>query len=288
MPSAVRASYLMLAAVLAVAGAACTPPADAQTSSPKPFSSPAGVELDVPYVPTPEPVVEAMLNLGDVDASDYVIDLGSGDGRIAVGAGKRGARALGVDINPERIVEANANAKAAGVTNRVRFVRQDLFETPIGEASVLTMYLLPEVNLKLRPVILKQMKPGTRVVSHAFTMGDWIPDATETVQGSQVMMWIVPAQVGGRWTLTGAGGGVLELTQTYASVEGALGGKPIREALLRGDRIQFTADTPQGPRLFAGRVEGGRITPAEPLPHNQEGSTPQVPAASGWRLARAG
>lgn len=248
-----------------------------------PYQSPEGVALDVPYVPTPYPVVEAMLDMGQVDKADYHMDLGSGDGRIAVEAGKRGARSFGVDINPVRIAEAEKNAKDAGVSDRVRFARQDLFKTPIKDVTVLTMYLLPDVNLRLRPRILDELKPGTRVVSHAFTMGDWTPDETREVEGAQLMLWIVPAKVNGTWTLTGPGGGALQLEQTYQQIKGTLGGKPIRDAVLQGDRIQFTADTPQGPRLFAGRVAGNAITPADPL-KPAAGQT----AATGWRLTRAG
>lgn len=284
-PVVTRVSTLSLVAALSLAAAGCGPRADAQVaSSPTPFSAPAGVDLDVPYVPTPEPVVQAMLKLGEVDAQDYVIDLGSGDGRIAVGAGRLGARALGVDINPERIAEANANAKAADVTDRVSFRRQNLFETPIAEATVLTMYLLPDVNLKLRPRILSELRPGTRVVSHAFDMGDWMPDATVSAADARVQMWIVPARVDGRWTLTGPGAGTLELEQQFSSVTGSLGGTPIREARLSGDRLQFTADTPQGPRRFSGRVQGDRVAPAPPTPDGNPGAEP---VATGWRLTRA-
>ncbi len=254
-----------------------------ETFDVSPFESPEGVKLDVPYVPTPYPVVNAMLEMGQVDKADYHMDLGSGDGRIAVEAGKRGARAFGVDINPVRVAEAEKNARDAGVSDRVTFARQDLFQTPIKDATVLTMYLLPEVNLKLRPRILDELKPGTRVVSHAFTMGDWVPDETREVEGAQLMLWIVPAKVAGTWTLAGAGGGALQLHQTYQQITGSLGGKPIREPLLQGDRIQFVADTPQGPRLFAGRVAGNAVTPAEPIR-----PAAGVTAASAWRLTRAG
>ncbi|HEX8216994.1 MAG TPA: class I SAM-dependent methyltransferase, partial [Allosphingosinicella sp.] len=136
-------------------------------------------DLDVPYVPTPMRVVDRMLEMAEVGPSDYLIDLGSGDGRIPVAAARRGARALGVDIDPMRIGEAHAAARLAGVETRARFRRQDLFETPLREASVVTMYLLPDVNLRLRPRILTELRPGTRVLSHNFTMGDWRPDAEE-------------------------------------------------------------------------------------------------------------
>lgn len=149
--------------------------------------------LDVPFVPTPQPVVDKMLELAKVGKGDFLIDLGSGDGRIPVTAAKKyGVRALGVDLNPQRIKEANERAKEAGVTDLVEFRQQDLFETDLSKADVLTMYLLPSVNLKLRPKIMKEMKPGSRVVSHAFDMGDWTPEQKVTVDGRTVYMWTVP------------------------------------------------------------------------------------------------
>lgn len=149
--------------------------------------------LDVPFVPTPQQVVDKMLELAKVQKGDYLVDLGSGDGRIPVTAAQRySVRALGVDLNPQRIKEANERAKKAGVTELVQFRQQDLFETDISQANVLTMYLLPSVNLKLRPKILSDMKPGSRVVSHAFDMGDWAPEQKVTVDGRTVYLWIVP------------------------------------------------------------------------------------------------
>lgn len=151
--------------------------------------------LDVPFVPTPQQVVDKMLELANVQKGDYLVDLGSGDGRIPVTAAQRfGIKALGVDINPQRIKEANERAQAAGVANLVEFRQQDLFETDISQANVLTMYLLPSVNMKLRPKILSDMKPGSRVVSHAFDMGDWAPQQKVSVDGRTVFLWIVPPQ----------------------------------------------------------------------------------------------
>jgi precorrin-6B methylase 2 len=151
--------------------------------------------LDVPFVPTPQETVERMLAMAKVGPNDYLIDLGSGDGRIPITAAKKfGIRAMGVDLNPVRIKESLENAKKEGVTDKVEFREQNLFETDISKATVLTMYLLPDVNLQLRPKILEVLKPGTRVVSHAFTMGDWKPDAETTgPEGrNHVYMWIVP------------------------------------------------------------------------------------------------
>src|SRR5687768_575218 len=143
-------------------------------------------KLDVPYVPTPQSVVDAMLSLAAVNKDDVVYDLGCGDGRIVITAAKKyGARGVGIDIDPERIKEANASAKEAGVSDRVKFIEQDLFQTDFKEASVVTLYLLPDINLKLRPKLLSELKPGTRVVSHAFDMGDWKPDKTQSVDGTR-------------------------------------------------------------------------------------------------------
>ena len=139
----------------------------------------AQVRLDVPYVPTPQDVVEKMLDMAKLTKDDYHIDLGSGDGRIVITAAQRGARSMGVDLNPTRIAEANENAKKARVIDRVTFVQANLFETKIGEANVLTMYLLQSVNLQLRPRILDELRSGSRVVSHAFSMNEWEPDQHE-------------------------------------------------------------------------------------------------------------
>jgi precorrin-6B methylase 2 len=148
--------------------------------------------LDVPYVPTSQSVVEAMLKLGNVSGNDVLYDLGCGDGRIVVTAAKvHGATGVGFDIDPQRISEANENARKAGVTDQVKFVNANLFETDLSGATVITMYLLPRVNLQLKPKILN-LKPGTRIVSHAFDMGDWEPDKVEEVDGSTIYLWTVP------------------------------------------------------------------------------------------------
>lgn len=153
---------------------------------------------DVPYVPTPEAVVDKMLEIAGVKAGDVVYDLGCGDGRIVIAAAKKGARGVGVDIDPERIEESKANAQAAGVGNRTRFIVQDLFETDLREATVVTLYLLTNVNLKLKPKLLAELKPGTRIVSHAFDMGDWKPEKKVEVGTSTVYYWVVPERAAGR------------------------------------------------------------------------------------------
>jgi SAM-dependent methyltransferase len=152
----------------------------------------AAIARDVPFVPTSEPVVKEMLELAKVGPRDIVYDLGCGDGRIVIAAAQRGARAVGIDIDPKRIKEARANAKAAGVANKVEFREGDLFEAELGEATVVTLYLLSSVNLKLRPKLLKELKPGTRIVSHAFDMGDWQPAETRQVGATTVYYWVVP------------------------------------------------------------------------------------------------
>ncbi|MGB2716349.1 MAG: methyltransferase domain-containing protein [Vicinamibacterales bacterium] len=179
-----RSGAMMLAGLLVMAEAVI--PASAQQ---------AGVKLrdpDVIYVPTPQEVVDAMLAMANVTANDVVYDLGSGDGRIPITAAQKyGARAVGIDINPQRIQEANENLAKAGVGNKVKFLNQDLFETDISEATVVTLYLLPSLNLKLMPT-LKKMKPGTRIVSHSFDMGsEWPPERTEDVNGRSIYLWTI-------------------------------------------------------------------------------------------------
>lgn len=150
-------------------------------------------KLDVPYVPTRHEVVKGMLEMAGVTENDVLYDLGCGDGRIVITAAKDyGAKGTGVDIDPERIAEANENAQEAGVTDQVKFVQGNLFEMDFRDATVVTLYLLPDINMKLRPILLEQLKPGTRIVSHAFDMGDWKPEKTITVEGSTLYFWTVP------------------------------------------------------------------------------------------------
>ncbi len=219
--------------------------------------------LDVPYVPTPQQVVDRMLELANVGKDDILYDLGSGDGRIAISAVKnRGAKqAFGIDINPVRIKEATENAKIAGVTDRVTFLEQDLFKTDFSKATVLTMYLLTDVNLRLRPVILETLKPGTRVVSHAFNLGDWEPDYSDKPDGRDVYMWVVPAKVEGRWEITAKDKKFgVSLKQEYQNIKGeaSVDGKAAKlsAAPLVGAAIQFTIE---GLGKFTGKVDGDKI-----------------------------
>ncbi len=222
------------------------------------------VKLDVVYVPTPHEVVDRMMEMGKVSKGDFVIDLGSGDGRIAIAAAKRGARAFGVDINPERVNEANENAKREGVVDQVEFRVQNLYDTDFSKADVLTMYLLEEINLKLRPKILSDLRPGTRVVSHAFHMGDWNPDEEGTVNARKVFHWIVPAKVEGRWQVAaGNKGFTLNSTQTFQRIGGTadIAGQsvPVQQATLRGDEISFAVEMDGRPLTFRGKVNGNAI-----------------------------
>lgn len=156
-------------------------------------------DLEVPYVPTPENVVAKMLELAKVKSTDVLYDLGSGDGRIVVTAAKKcGARGVGYDLNPERIQEANENARKNGVADKVEFRQKDLFTADLHEASVVTLYLLPSVNLKLRPKLFAELKPGSRVVSHDFDMGDWQPDKTVDLDGHKIYFWVIPADAKNR------------------------------------------------------------------------------------------
>lgn len=211
------------------------------------------VKKDVPYVPTPQPVVDRMLEMADVKKDDVVYDLGCGDGRMVVTAAKKyGAKGVGVDIDPQRIKESKENAKSAGVTDKVEFSIKDLFEMEFGEADVLTMYLLPQVNLKLRPKILSDMKPGSRVVSHSFDMDDWKPDAEDEVDSSTIYFWIVPAKAEGvtEAKIKPEGGqeqqAKLNLKQNFQEVTGTvnLDGKDveIKDGKLKGYELTFTAD----------------------------------------------
>jgi len=219
---------------------------------------------DVVWVPTPEELVQAMLDLAKVGSTDYVIDLGSGDGRIVIAAAKRGARALGIEYNPDMVELSKGNAAKEGVSDRANFMCADIFETDFSRATVLTLYLLPDLNIKLRPKIL-DLKPGTRVVSHAFSMGDWEADQTVSIEERTAFLWIVPAKVAGTWTWnTASGGAQLTLRQTYQKVEGELKidgrGLPLKTVKLEGDEISVTAGG-SGPVMweYAGHANGNSI-----------------------------
>jgi len=241
-------------------------------------------ELDTPYVPTPQAVVERMLDMAQVKASDMVIDLGSGDGRIMITAAKRhGARGFGVEIDPRLVKRSNEEAKRVGVAERVKFLQQDLFSTDFHEAAVLTLYLLPDVNIALRPKILAELKPGTRVVSHDYGMGEWRPDAQETVPApdkavgtrkeSMVYLWIVPARIEGEWIFELSSGGKtrrtrLVLKQRYQFVSGSVelagqGDVQVSDGRVRGNEVRLVLPPgalDRGPVELVGRVTGDSLS----------------------------
>jgi precorrin-6B methylase 2 len=213
-------------------------------------------------VPTSQALVDKMLDMAKLTANDIHMDLGSGDGRTVITAAKRGARSTGIEYNPDMVELSKANAQKAGVAEKATFVKADLFETDFSKATVITLFLLPDINLKLRPKIL-DLKPGTRIVSNTFTMGEWKDDEIATVDESQgcsyyctAHLWIVPAKVAGTWQ---SAQGEMTLKQEFQIVQGALksGGNttPISNAKLRADLLSFSA----GGATYAGRVTGNTI-----------------------------
>ena len=235
----------------------------------------------VPFVVSPEEVVDRMLRIADVGADDYLIDLGSGDGRIVIGAAKRGARALGIDIDPTLVAKGRENAAAAGVSDRTKFVAQDLFDTDLSRASVVTMYLLPEVNLRLRAKLLA-LKPGTRLVSHDWNMGEWEPDETIELRTpekpvglggkSRIHLWIVPADARGHWVAEipqQGGTWEFDIGQEFQAVgvRARVGGGErdltVRATRLRGLEIKMVITGLVGGKawnhLFKGTISGDRM-----------------------------
>ena len=245
---------LALVAPLAAAQATATQQPPATQKPYEPLVGQAG--KDVVWVPTPQGLVDKMLDIASVTASDYVIDLGSGDGRTVITAAKRGATAMGIEYDPNMVELSQHAANLAGVAGKATFVKADLFETDFSKATVITMFLLPNINLKLRPKIL-DLKPGTRIVSNSFTMGEWDADDTATVTEDCVswctaLLWIVPAKVEGTWKL---GQAELTLAQQFQNVTGVLGGTAIGQGRLHGDAITFQV----GDRQYEGRVSGGSM-----------------------------
>ena len=241
--------------------------------------SPTRAAEETPYVPTPQIVVDAMLKLGGIRKDDFLIDLGSGDGRIVITAAKQfGARGFGVDHDPRLVDFANKHARDEGVADRAKFIRQDLFETDLRSASILSMYLLPDVNLELRPRIWEQLKPGTRIVSHDYDLGDWRPDDKITMpvpnkpvgplQQSTIFLFIVPAKVGGAWrgdlsTVNKKHAISLDIGQKFQDIEvgAAIDGTrtPVSNATIAADRVRFSLEVNGKPQTFAGTVAGDRI-----------------------------
>jgi hypothetical protein len=252
-----RTTKTVLAAASAVAVATLGLGLGAQAAQQKPYEPSVGQSgKDVVWVPTPDPTVQKMLDLAKVTPNDLVMDLGSGDGKTVIAAARRGARAIGVEFNPDMVELSQRRAKEAGVSNLATFIRGDIFETDFSKATVITLFLLPDLNLRLRPKIL-DMKPGTRVASNSFTMGEWEDDETATVTEGctswcTVHFWIVPAKVAGRWTV---GNETLTLTQEFQKVSGTLGSTPVT-GRLTGEEITLTAGT----RTLRGRVNGNSMT----------------------------
>jgi len=243
----------------------------------KEFQPQVGQEgKDVIWVPTPQALVDRMLDMAKVTPQDYVIDLGSGDGRTVITAAKRGAKALGIEYNPDMVELSKRNAAKEGVSDKASFVKADLFESDFSKATVITMFLLPDINLKLRPKILG-LKPGTRIVSNSFTMGEWAADETTSAKDGctsycTAYLWIVPAKVEGTWKLPQ---GDLTLKQTFQMLSGTLKNgantAQITNGKLHGDQITFSA----GGAQYSGRVNGNIM----------EGSSS---SGGSWKATRAG
>jgi len=231
------------------------------------------VRPDIHYVPTPQELVDAMLLMAEVKKDDLLYDLGSGDGRLVITAAKTyGARGIGIDIDPVRITEAKQNAAAAKVEDKVEFRQQDLFTSDFKDANVITLYLLEQLNRRLRPQLFAQVKPGTRIVSHAFRMGDWAPDAEKTLKVNatnyDAYLWVVPANMSGRWKVTGDRGTpgipesvVVEQAFQKITVRAGEGGEVLGEGNLKGTDFVLTLKGAAGENVtsFAGSIEGNRI-----------------------------
>ena len=253
----------LLACLVSLSGTA----AWAQQAAPTAYEPVRGqAGKDVIWIPTPAPLVEKMLNAARVTSSDRVFDLGAGDGIIAITAAKTfGAQSVGIEYNPQMAEFARGKVREAGVADKVRIITGDIFKEDFSSATVVTMYLLPDLNLRLRPILLG-MKPGTRIVSHAFTMGDWEPEETLQHDAARAFLWIVPAKVEGDWNLTGLEGGAvrISLRQNLQAIGGlmnqARSTQPLVGARLRGEEIRFQfTGADRGLRTFTGRVNGNRI-----------------------------
>ena len=254
-----RRVILFLVALTFSAGVAF---AQGTTTGQKPFEPQVGqAGKDVVWVPTPQALVDKMLDMAKVTKTDVVYDLGSGDGRTVITAAKRGATGVGIEYNPDMVELSKKNAEAAGVSAKATFIKADLFETDLSKANVITMFLLPSINLKLRPKIL-DLKPGTRIVANTFTMEDWQADETFTVTDGcssswcTALLWIVPAKVAGTWNTPN---GALTLTQNFQVLSGTLGSQAI-QGKLNGNEITITAGT----QKWTGMVDGNTIKFSSP------------------------
>jgi SAM-dependent methyltransferase len=261
-----KSTTLAHRAVVVLALAAFAATAVAQAQKKEDFTPQVGqAGKDVIWVPTPEELVERMLRMAQATPNDFVIDLGSGDGRIAIAAAKKfNARSMGIEYNPDMVEVSNRNAAKEGVAGKARFVKADIFESDFSQATIITMYLLPGLNLKLRPKLL-DMKPGTRIVSHQFNMDDWQPDEVTNIDGRRAYFWLIPAKVAGTWRFqSGSDGLDVTLEQKYQTLEGTvkLGtvNAGLRDAKLAGDKISFAFVDQGGVRRdFTGKVSGNTM-----------------------------
>lgn len=294
MPSFLRQASRFLTFVALVASTLAAGALPAQDRSGPDYVPKIGQQgKDVIWVPTPQSLVERMLDMAHVTARDYVVDLGAGDGRTVIAAAKRGARALGIEYNPDMVALARRNAEKAGVSDNARFVQGDIFKTDFSDADVLTLYLLPSLNVKLRPTILK-MRPGTRVVSHAFKMDEWLPDETAVVENRTAYLWIVPASVEGTWQLSTwkgkTGDDELILRQRFQFAEGLvrINGKTgqVRDFRINGSQVSFTVFEPTRVTPlrydFTGHVSDGMMEGILKLPGGEREwqATRVAPAAA--------
>jgi hypothetical protein len=264
-----RFARRLLAVLLGISLTASTAWSQTPQAPAKPTTKPTGTQKptyepqvgqegkDVVWVPTPQALVDKMLDIAKVTPKDYLIDLGSGDGRTVITAAKRGTRALGIEYNPDMVELSTRNAAAAGVSDKAKFMKADLYETDLSQATVITMFLLPTINMKLRPTILN-LKPGTRIVSNTFTMEDWQVDDTATITDDctswcTALLWIVPAKVEGTWQMPQ---GELKLAQQFQMLSGSLGSTPIADGKVRGSEVSFTA----GGVKYTAHVDGGVMT----------------------------
>ncbi len=246
--------FCIVVAALAAAVVTVTPAAAQQTNAPfEPRVGQSG--KDVVWVPTPQALVDRMLDMAAVTPKDFLMDLGSGDGITVITAARRGVKAMGIEYNPDMVELSRRNAQTAGVGNMATFEKADLFETDLSRATVITMFLLPSINIKLRPTLL-DLKPGTRIVSNTFNMEDWAPDRMETIENCErwctALLWYVPAKVEGAWRI---GRDTMTITQRFQKFSGTVGGQPIIDGSLKSDEIAFQVGTAK----YTGRVTGNSM-----------------------------
>lgn len=275
-----KVSRLVLMSLLALCMIMITAFVFAQAQENKDFEPISGQRgKDVVWVPTPQALVDRMLDMAKITPQDYLMDLGSGDGRTVITAAKRGARAQGVEFNPDMVALSKKNAAKEGVSEKATFINGDLFEADISKATVITLFLLPELNIKLRPKLL-ELKPGTRIVSNSFTMDDWEPDETATADKDctswcTAYLWIVPAKAAGTWQ---SAQGNFTLTQEFQILYGSLGSggnsAKIAQGRMRGDQISFTAGNAQ----YTGTLNGDSI----------QGTVTSGNSKSKWSATRTG